>query len=183
MSSGVALPFADRRLEMTTSREITALDSTYSTDARNRLSSPKSVVLDPTMTVDEKRSLLASWASDARAVPDHPALRRLDSGSAVEIDDILDALKQLDGPSATVATTSRNWSYRKGYWSRIGRLWRRSMDDDDDDGPTSPARVAPRRWRLLAQSGQFPTSNWFDISCFCQPPDLNDSSGTIRRSG
>src|SRR3954464_15822116 len=101
---------------MSISREIEALDSACSTDAGHRLSSPTSVVLDPTMTVDEKRSLLASWASDARAVPDHPALRRLDNGGLVEIDDILGALKQLDEPKAAVPSAPHGWSYRKAHW-------------------------------------------------------------------
>ena len=41
---------------------------------------PENVLRDVNLTIDEKRELLASWASDARAVPDHPDLRRLDDG-------------------------------------------------------------------------------------------------------
>ena len=59
---------------------------------------PHEVVSDPTMTTAEKRELLASWASDARAVPNLPALRQLDNGNLVTIDSLLRALKRLDGP-------------------------------------------------------------------------------------
>ena len=57
---------------------------------------PDDVLTATHLTVDEKRAILASWASDARAVTDAPALRRLDDGQLVEIDEILAALRQLD---------------------------------------------------------------------------------------
>ncbi len=105
---------------------------------------PQSVLRDSSMTVDEKRSLLASWASDARAVPDHPALRRIDDGRILELDDILDALKQLgEFPSSTrsISPSDRFYSHRR--WSTLSRILRRG-DNDDDDEPTSPAPIAPR---------------------------------------
>jgi len=100
---------------------------------------PKYVLNDPVMTVAEKRALLASWASGARAVPNYPPLRQLDSGAFVTIDAVLDALKRLDdieGRSALKA--SSEWP-RKGHWSRLGQRWRRYSRDDDDDDPFSPA--------------------------------------------
>lgn len=57
---------------------------------------PEQVVADPSLTVEDKRALLAFWASDIHAVPDAPALRRLENGSTIEIDAILQALKSLD---------------------------------------------------------------------------------------
>ena len=105
---------------------------------------PNDIVRDPSMTMQEKRSLLASWASDARAVPNSPALRRLDDGRLVNIDDILDALKALDRIKPTGSPFDQGTtSIRPGHWSRLGRLWRRGRDDDDDDPPPAPASVRP----------------------------------------
>jgi hypothetical protein len=61
---------------------------------------PMDVVRDPDMTVQEKRAILASWASDACAVEAAPDLRRPPSAPIVRFDDIMDALKALDGEAA-----------------------------------------------------------------------------------
>ena len=98
------------------------------------------------MSTDDKRALLASWASDARAVPNCPALRRLDDGNLVLIDDVLDALKMLDGEPHHNARPSDEQTarVRTGHWSRLSRRWRRHRnDDDDDDPPTAPASAWP----------------------------------------
>jgi len=58
---------------------------------------PRDVLANIYLGKAQKRQVLAYWASDIHAVPDHPALRRLDNGSTVVIDEILDALKHLDG--------------------------------------------------------------------------------------
>src|SRR5690242_3799612 len=58
--------------------------------------SPMDVVNDPDMTVQEKRAILSSWASDACAVEASPDLRQPPSASVVHFDDIMDALKRLD---------------------------------------------------------------------------------------
>lgn len=106
---------------------------------------PDDIVHDAGMTLEAKRALLASWASDARAVPNCPALRRLDDGKVVLIDDVLDALKQLDGElDASATSDALAVPIRRGHWSTLTRLWRRGGDDDDDDPPTAPAAVAPR---------------------------------------
>jgi hypothetical protein len=62
---------------------------------------PKDVVADPDLTLHEKRAILASWASDACAVEAAPEVRRPPSGPPVRFDDIMDALKQLDGEAAS----------------------------------------------------------------------------------
>jgi len=54
------------------------------------------VLNDASMTNAEKRETLASWASDARALNDLPALRRLDNGAVIRLEDILKALRKLD---------------------------------------------------------------------------------------
>ena len=57
---------------------------------------PSDVSNDPELTTEEKRAVLASWISDAREVEDSPALRRIESGAVVHVDDIRRALVALD---------------------------------------------------------------------------------------
>ena len=57
---------------------------------------PMDVVRDPDLTLNEKRAILASWASDACALEAAPDLRVNTSGSVVRWDDIMDALRTLD---------------------------------------------------------------------------------------
>jgi hypothetical protein len=61
---------------------------------------PRDVLADEELTVAEKRSILASWASDAAAVTSRPLLRAIPGRrKPVSIDDILEALSELDnGP-------------------------------------------------------------------------------------
>src|SRR3954469_8013222 len=77
---------------------------------------PRDVVADATLSLGEKRAILASWASNAAAVASNPALREL-PGSHVKVsmDDVLDALAPLDhgpkgppgGKPARTKSTSR----------------------------------------------------------------------------
>jgi hypothetical protein len=58
---------------------------------------PRDVVADPTLSIGEKRAILASWASDAAAVLSNPVLRELPgSYRFVTIDEVLEALSALD---------------------------------------------------------------------------------------
>jgi hypothetical protein len=57
---------------------------------------PMDVVRDPDLTLNEKRAILASWASDACALEAAPDLRLGSSGSVVSWDEIMDALRTLD---------------------------------------------------------------------------------------
>jgi hypothetical protein len=61
---------------------------------------PRDVVCHPTLSLSEKRAILASWASDASAIASCPSLRAPDGLKApVTIDGILEALCALDeGP-------------------------------------------------------------------------------------
>jgi hypothetical protein len=61
---------------------------------------PLDVVRDRDLTLNEKRAILASWASDACAVEAAPALRRTPEGRAIVFDDIMDALRILDREAA-----------------------------------------------------------------------------------
>lgn len=113
------------------------------------LGQPDDVLHNPRLTLQEKRAVLASWASDRHAVPHVPSLRQLPDGSIVKIDDILRALKALDERIDVPAGESpaprwqrsfkrrRTWDLRK--WSRYGR-----RHDDDDDPPPCPAFAAIR---------------------------------------
>jgi hypothetical protein len=58
---------------------------------------PRDVVQDPTISISEKRAILASWASDAASVASSPPLRALPGANGiVTIDEILEALSTLD---------------------------------------------------------------------------------------
>ena len=74
---------------------------------------PAQVVSDPDLTLNEKRAILASWASDACAVEAAPALRCAPGGRRpVSVDDILDALRSLDRAAGDGENT-RAWLRRK----------------------------------------------------------------------
>jgi hypothetical protein len=58
---------------------------------------PRDVIADTTISIAEKRAILASWASDAASVTSNPALRELPgSHRMVSIDEVLEALSALD---------------------------------------------------------------------------------------
>ena len=82
---------------------------------------PSEVVNDSDLTLNEKRAILASWASDACAIEAAPELRK-GPKAPVRFDDIMEALRTLDKQ----ANRSR---YRPlGLRSR-----RRSPRDDSND--------------------------------------------------
>jgi hypothetical protein len=74
---------------------------------------PRDVVGDADLTLNEKRAILASWASDACAVEAAPALRRA-PGSArpVSVDAILAALRELD-KAAGDTNAPGGWAQRQ----------------------------------------------------------------------
>lgn len=57
---------------------------------------PSEVVNDPDLTHNEKRAILASWASDACAVEAAPELRVGPQGAPVRFDEIMEALRTVD---------------------------------------------------------------------------------------
>jgi hypothetical protein len=61
-------------------------------------SHPTDVVSDPDLTLNEKRAILSSWASDACAVEAAPDLRQPTHGPPIKFDEIMEALKSLDEP-------------------------------------------------------------------------------------
>ena len=109
---------------------------------------PDEVLSDRELSIEDKRSLLASWVSDAFAVENSPSLRQLASGAVVRVDDIMAALKSLDEPRHEAAfTVSRSFARRGG--KPVAR--RRSKGSRNDDEPPPPAAGAriPSVWRVL----------------------------------
>jgi len=88
---------------------------------------PHEVVEDPNLTLNEKRAILASWASDACAIEAAPALRKGPEGSTVRFDDIMDALRTLD----RLAQEAAGGSYRNvPHWKRkVASFSRRNNGD------------------------------------------------------
>lgn len=87
---------------------------------------PTEVVNDPDLTLNEKRAILASWASDLCAIEAAPALRRNPEGRIVPFDDIIEALRTLDRQQAAAADAG-------GY--RRATRWRRTKRGRNDQGP------------------------------------------------
>ena len=59
-------------------------------------SHPSQVLDHPELSHAERRAILASWASDARAVEGAHWMRCLDNGAVVTLAEVLDALRKLD---------------------------------------------------------------------------------------
>ncbi len=120
--------------------------------------SPTDVLTDPLLCRDEKRAILASWASDARAVPDAPSLRRLDNGEIVTVDSVLDAIRSLDSDASSAVVSSAIPSSGHPFARRkAARLmtWfnqqRRNESDDDDPPPCPAAAGFPSRGGFAAE--------------------------------
>jgi hypothetical protein len=85
---------------------------------------PSEVVSDPDLTLNEKRAILASWASDACAVDSAPALRHAGPGKPpVGFDDVMEALRILD---KQVPAESDRYRRRE----RRRRIFGRTRGDD-----------------------------------------------------
>ena len=97
---------------------------------------PLDVVRDPDMTVSEKRSVLASWASDACAIESNPALRETASGSVVNYDEIIDALQSLDGERSSDTVT---YAFKRRQRRRRLTKWKDggSRSDNGDVGSSA----------------------------------------------
>lgn len=97
---------------------------------------PLDVVRDPDMTVSEKRSVLASWASDACAIESNQALRETATGSVVKYDEIIDALQSLDGDRSLEAVTyTFNRRQRRRQWTK----WKDGAGSSDNGDVGSSA--------------------------------------------
>jgi hypothetical protein len=88
---------------------------------------PSKVVDDPDLTLNEKRAILASWASDACAIEAAPSLRCMPGGQRpVSFDDVMEALRALDKQAQDRGGDSDRYRRilrrkRRGFASRSGR--------------------------------------------------------------
>lgn len=97
-------------MERTSSKNIPSIAPEPSDPSLDRLlfparhfNHPDEVAGDRTLDIQEKRAILASWASDACAVESMPALRSPPgAASPVTFDAVMDALRRLDDSRAEV---------------------------------------------------------------------------------
>ena len=88
---------------------------------------PSEVVQDPDLTLNEKRAIPASWASDACAIEAIPTLRRLPGGKRpVHFDEVMDALRALDEEARRTR--------RAGHHRVLSRSRKISSDSSSDEG-------------------------------------------------
>jgi len=72
------------------------------TDATRTFSFPHELIDDPSLNANQKREVLAEWASDACAIESFPTLRLLPGTTfPVTLSAIMDALASLDGEGRT----------------------------------------------------------------------------------
>jgi hypothetical protein len=89
---------------------------------------PSEVVKDPDLTLNEKRAILASWASDACAIEAVPTLRRLPGGKrSAHFDEVMDALRSLDGEARRTRSAAGNHRV-------LGRSRKMSRTSGSDEG-------------------------------------------------
>lgn len=108
---------------------------------------PRQVLAHPHLSRGDKRTILASWASDACAMENAPGLRCLTGTRAepVPVDEVLAALAQLDREvTAMPPPAMREPRRRLHKLSNLRRFVRPRGRDDDDDPPPCPAAVMPR---------------------------------------
>src|ERR1043166_7530489 len=92
---------------------------------------PSEVVNDADLTLNEKRAILAAWASDACAIDSMPELRQGPNGH-IRFDDIMEALRDLER-KAKEATAG---SYRGlQHWRRKVSSFQRRRGSGDQGQP------------------------------------------------
>jgi hypothetical protein len=92
---------------------------------------PAQVLNDPDLTLNEKRAILASWASDACAVEAAPELRQPPGGHTIKFDEIMEALRTLDREAG--AGDRRQPHYRRVLANRIPGLFGRRRRGSSDE--------------------------------------------------
>jgi hypothetical protein len=94
---------------------------------------PRNVVDDPDLTLNEKRAILASWASDACAIEAAPELRRAPgTKQPVRFDDVMDALRALDQQARDRYRAPPR--YRRILENRIPGMFGRKSRESGDRG-------------------------------------------------
>jgi hypothetical protein len=84
---------------------------------------PMAVVNDPDLTLNEKRAILASWASDACAIEAAPELRHPPGGRVIRFEEIMEALRTLDVQAGTSAKPQPH--YRRVLNNRVPGMFGR----------------------------------------------------------
>lgn len=111
---------------------------------------PREVLKHPTLSYEEKRGILASWASDAHAVESFPSLRCLPGSRAevVPVDTVLAALTDLDAREDAGLGKRQSGKppaqRRSRPFSKVRHAFRPCRSDDDDDPPPCSAAIMPR---------------------------------------
>jgi len=96
-------------------------------------SHPSEVVADPDLTLNEKRAILASWASDAWAIESALSLRKVPKGAKpISFDEVMDALHALDKQAGSNVDHHR---YRR--FIRRRRILGRDRGDDQSNRGSS----------------------------------------------
>jgi hypothetical protein len=85
-----------RGIDLWTNKEPDSYDLDALLHPAQAFDHPQDVVRDPDLSLNEKRAILASWASDACAVEAAPELRCAPGKRPVRFDDVMDALRSLD---------------------------------------------------------------------------------------
>ena len=89
-------------------------------------SHPSEILSDPDLTLNEKRAILASWASDACAVEAAPALRKSPhGGKPVSFDEVMDALRALDQQARSHPDGRARYKLRHRFTEATDRLGRK----------------------------------------------------------
>jgi hypothetical protein len=94
---------------------------------------PQHVVNDPDLTLNEKRAILASWASDACAIEAAPELRQTPGSTRpVLFDDVMEALGALDRQASEHYRAPPH--YRRVLANRIPGMFGRKSRHHDTGG-------------------------------------------------
>jgi hypothetical protein len=88
---------------------------------------PRDVVSDPDLSLNQKRAILASWASDASAIEAAPALRKTPAGRVVSFDEIMDAMRALDKELLVT-------QHARPKLTRVSSIKRRTMSGPGNQG-------------------------------------------------
>jgi hypothetical protein len=98
---------------------------------------PRRVVEDPDLTLNEKRAMIASWASDACAIEAAPALRQAPGTKhPVRFEDVMEALRTLDQQAGNHHSVPPR--YRRILENRIPRsVWSQGAPSAHDQSRTT----------------------------------------------
>jgi hypothetical protein len=115
--------------------------------------SPHDVLSDAKLSIDEKRVILSSWASDMYVVESHPALREVPGiPHRLRLDDILAALKQLDEEDDPPP--------RGGLAMRLPRFSRTDCISLDEPQHSIGRQATTKRYRSMQASRKHSNSRW-----------------------